>query len=111
MLVSICRSSAKTVRLSKWPVVLRVLEDDDAVAQRQVEALLAIRVGVVLRDPEPAALHPKHMAMGCCTSGSAAKTVALKPGGRCIIPSAFSGGVSGMVSGWLFVRRGKLRGR
>src|SRR6187549_1763566 len=48
------------------------------------------------------------MAMGFCTSGSAANSVALKPGGRCIIPMVFSGGVRGMlVISWLLVGVGK----
>ena len=40
--------------------VLRVLEDENAVAQLQVEALLAIGVGVVLGDPEAAFFIPAH---------------------------------------------------
>src|SRR5262245_19733216 len=33
------------------------------------------------------------MAMGFCTSGSAAKTVALKPGGKCIFAAASTAGI------------------
>ena len=44
--------------LIKLTVVVRVLEDHDAVLQLQVEAFLAVRVGVVLRHPESAALIP-----------------------------------------------------
>ena len=40
------------------PVVVRVLEDHDAVLQLQVEAFLAVRIGIVLSYPEPAALIP-----------------------------------------------------
>ncbi len=41
-------------------VVVRVFEDKDAVLQLQVEALLAVRVSVVLRDPEAAFFVPGH---------------------------------------------------
>ena len=44
--------------LIELPVVIGVLEDHDAILQLQVEAFLAVRVGVVLRHPESAALIP-----------------------------------------------------
>ena len=46
--------------LIELPVVVGVLEDDDPVAEVEVEALLAVGVGVVLGDPETAALVPTH---------------------------------------------------
>ena len=46
--------------LIETPVVVGVLEDDDAIAELEVEALLVVGVGVVLRDPETTALVPAH---------------------------------------------------
>ena len=46
--------------LVELPVVVGVLEDDDPVAEVQVVALLAVGVGIVLGDPEAAALVPAH---------------------------------------------------
>ena len=42
------------------PVVVGVLEDQDAVAQVEVEALLAVGIGIVLGDPQAAAFVPAH---------------------------------------------------
>ena len=44
--------------LVEFAVVVAVLEDDDTVAQVQVEAFLAVGVGIVLGDPQAAALVP-----------------------------------------------------
>ena len=46
--------------LIELPVVVGVLEDDDPVAEVEVEALLAVGVGIVLGDPQAAALVPAH---------------------------------------------------
>ena len=41
-------------------VAVLVLEDDDAIAQPEIEPQLALGVGVVLRDPHPPARIPRH---------------------------------------------------
>ena len=46
--------------LIELPVVVGVLEDDDPVAEVEVETLLAVGVGIVLGDPQTAALVPAH---------------------------------------------------
>ena len=46
--------------LVELPVVVGVLKDDDPVAQAEVEALLAVGIGVVLGDPQAAAFVPAH---------------------------------------------------
>jgi hypothetical protein len=38
--------------------VVRIFQDDDAVTEVQVETLLAVGVGIVLRDPEAGAFVP-----------------------------------------------------
>ena len=42
------------------PVVVGVLEDQDAVAQVEVEALFAVGIGIVLGDPQSSAFVPAH---------------------------------------------------
>ena len=46
--------------LIEFAVMVSILEDDDPVAQAEVEALLAVRVGIVLGNPEAAAFIPAH---------------------------------------------------
>ena len=46
--------------LIEFAVMVGILEDDDPVAQAEVEALLAVRVGIVLGNPEAAAFIPAH---------------------------------------------------
>ncbi len=59
-LASICTSSVKTVAPVEPAVAVGVFEDQDAVAEPEVELLGLLGVGVVLGDPEPPAAVPGH---------------------------------------------------
>ena len=72
-------------------VVILVFQDDHAVAQPEIEPLGRLGVGVILRDPQPAAMIPGEADRDSESSGSAAKRVALNPSGIRIFDRASAG--------------------
>ena len=85
--------SAKTVRLSN-AVAVGVFEDDDAVV---AGAVASIHLGYERHSAtQSRPRSSKVNAIGCTTSGSPAKSVALKPAGSVILPAASAGG-DGMI--------------
>lgn len=50
----------KDLALVEATVVVRILEDEDPVLQLQIETLIGVGIGVILRNPQPPLLVPAH---------------------------------------------------
>ena len=87
-------------------VAVGVFEDQHAVALAEVEPLGSLGVRVVLGDPEPPA-RSQAMAIGFCTSGSAAKTETWNPSGTRNPAAAAAGDIGSAPAVSVFRGRGK----
>ena len=86
------------------PVVVGVLEDNDAIAELEVEALLVVRVSVVLRDPETTALVPAHRD-GILDVGFGGEQRGFEPGWQVHQLQQVRWGGEGLVGDFLIIRR------